>query len=67
MSMSTCTPMAGNFHGEQVKFHKYQPGFFFSKSQKQIAVYGRVKDNFGLYSGSDVSTQTQLLSASTNS
>ena len=42
-------PMAGNFHGGQVKFDKYQPGWqaLFPKFE-QITEYGQVKDNFGL-------------------
>ena len=42
-------PMAGNFHGGQVKFDKYQAGWqtHFSKSQADHC-YGQVKNNFGL-------------------
>ena len=41
--------MAGNFHGGQVKFDKYQPCWqaLFSKRQANHC-YGQVKDNFGL-------------------
>ena len=44
-----CPPMAGNFHGGQVKFQKYQPGWQapFPKSYAANC-YGQVKDNFGL-------------------
>ena len=44
-------PPAGNFHGGQVKFHKYPArlaGTFFSLKVRQITVMGRFKENFGL-------------------
>ena len=41
--------MAGNFHGGQVTFHKYQPGWQAPFPQSQADhCYGQVIDNFGL-------------------